>query len=283
MIIVRLKGGLGNQMFRYAAARALSAETKQHLKFDISFYRQAGTDTPRAFVLSDYMIIGEEATDSEIASLEPGFFCKLISRLNAKFNLDYHYSFHRLKTADRGLLVDEHLNSFRYFEKYPNLIRTEFRLKNQPSQIYNDLEKEIKAEGQSVAIHIRRGDYAANSAINNYHGTCLPEYYYQAIKLLSGRIKISKLFIFSDDVKWVKANLKFDYPCVYISRPGLSETEELQLMKTCNHQVIANSSFSWWGAWLNENPNKIVIAPKKWLAKKAIALDDLIPSDWITI
>ncbi|MEI6553564.1 MAG: alpha-1,2-fucosyltransferase, partial [bacterium] len=135
----------------------------------------------------------------------------------------------------------------------------------------------------SISIHIRRGDYISNQEANNFHGSCSIDYYTEAINIIKGKVSNPIFFVFSDDIAWVKENLKSDIVATWVSEYNLDNTEDLLLMSFCKHQIIANSSFSWWGAYLNRNINKIVIAPKKWIANKGYNTDEITPSSWIKL
>ncbi len=122
-----------------------------------------------------------------------------------------------------------------------------------------------------------------NTHTNQKHGICPPEYYQQAIKYIQTQVNDPHFFVFSDDIGWVKSHLKIPDPVNYVSNNDISSQEELLLMSSCKHNIIANSSFSWWGAWLNQYPEKIVIAPKKWFNLETIDTRDLIPETWIRL
>ena len=136
----------------------------------------------------------------------------------------------------------------------------------------------------AVSLHIRRGDYVSNPVTNNYHGTCSLAYYKKAVLLLKEKIENPSFFIFSDDLLWARENLDFINDMTFIDLDkSIPDHEEMHLMSQCKHNIIANSSFSWWGAWLNENSDKIVIAPKKWFSDNTINTEDLIPAKWMRI
>jgi hypothetical protein len=140
----------------------------------------------------------------------------------------------------------------------------------------------------SISIHIRRGDYVQNKKTGKHHGNCSSEYYKNALdeilsKLSKGQRENVRLFIFSDDIEWARKNLSFACPSVFVSNPATPDYEELVLMSKCSHHIIANSSFSWWGAWLDSNPQKIVIAPAKWFNTRQSLYKDIVPSSWIKI
>ncbi len=134
----------------------------------------------------------------------------------------------------------------------------------------------------SISIHFRRADYLKHE-ISETIGVQPLEYYYKAMSFIKTKVNNPHIFIFSDDIDWVRNNLKCDLNVSYVSNNELKDYEELLLMSKCQHNIIANSSFSWWGAWLNKNDDKIVVAPKKWFNNSVINTKDLIPIDWITI
>ena len=136
---------------------------------------------------------------------------------------------------------------------------------------------------EAVAVHFRRGDYTKKRVADKY-GSCSVEYYKNAVEYIAEKYPNPEIFFFSDDIEWVKENLKFPYNCSYVANnTGDKSFEDLRLMSCCKHNVIANSSFSWWGAWLNNNKDKIVVAPKKWLQDSSFAQDDIVPKAWIRL
>lgn len=140
----------------------------------------------------------------------------------------------------------------------------------------------INSTTQSVCIHIRRGDYVENPHTNQVHGILPVEYYAKAIQMIRDSLNSPSFFIFSDDPKWLREQAIFKGMNI-ISNTKNKDWEEMYLMSQCSHHIIANSSFSWWGAWLAENPDQIVIAPKKWFNDESFERTDKIPDDWIRI
>ncbi len=134
-------------------------------------------------------------------------------------------------------------------------------------------------------MHVRRGDYATNPQILKIHGFCGVDYYTRALEKFNDLAPSEiRVFVFSDDIKWVKENLTIPFTATYIENPTVpSECEDLILMANCKHNIIANSSYSWWGAWLNKNPEKRVITPKQWLKKDSWNTHDRIPTSWDTL
>ena len=305
MIIIKLTGGLGNQMFQYAAGRRLAFQHKTIVK--LKFIHCPG-DTNRWYSLSCFNIKENFATDEEIKKIgqyNSAFFrgpmaigLRVLPLLANKGRLlhksrqkllkpriikekYFHCDKDLLKTPD-NVLLDGYWQSEKYFKDIENIIRQEFSLRDQANHNYQKLFKDIIA-ANSVSIHLRRKDYLEDKKTREYHGVCSLEYYSTAIKKIEKTIKNPHFFIFSDDIEWVKNNLKLRYPMNFVSNNNLTNCQELILISKCKDHIIANSSFSWWGAWLSNNPEKIVIAPKKWFNNPTINTKDLIPEGWIKI
>jgi hypothetical protein len=288
MIIVELIGGLGNQMFQYALGRKLALSNKTTLKFDI---QQLGWNrrlkikkhiagflniemvTPRVYGLGVFDIEENFTNKKEIRKLN----LSLVSEPGGAFSF-----YPEILRAKGGCYLRGFWQAEEYFKDIREVLQKDFRLKDQFSIDDLDIAKEIKA-CEAVSLHIRRGDYVKIDAINKVHGTCSSKYYVKAADYINEKIANAKFFIFSDDIEWAKENLNFENPTTFVSNGKLKEYEELILMSFCKHHIIANSSFSWWGAWLNPNQGKIVIAPKKWLSDSSIDTHDLIPENWIRL
>ena len=137
---------------------------------------------------------------------------------------------------------------------------------------------------EAVSMHIRRSDYVSGPYVHNRFYLCPLSYYYAAIEILRKSLSYPDFFVFSDDIQWVKENLRLEYPTRYVDHNGPErDYEDLRLMSLCKHHVIANSTFSWWGAWLSTNPEKIVIAPQHWFKDAKRCTKDLIPGTWIRL
>jgi hypothetical protein len=257
MIVVKIQGGLGNQLFQYAMARALSSATKEDFRLDTSFYPQQSL---REYSLSHFSIQGKGATPFQIV------WAKILTRLKIK-----------------NCYLDGYWQSENYFKKTEEIIRKEFTLKKPLGEKGRKQAAEITKNPFSVSLHVRRGDYASSEKVKKTIGLLPLNYYEEAIKKIVAQIPNAHFFIFSDDISWVKEHLHVSLPHRYISSVDIPDYEELILMSLCKNNITANSSFSWWGAWLNTNPTKVVIAPKKWFADKKLDSKELIPSSWITI
>jgi hypothetical protein len=223
-----------------------------------------------------------EVTDQEREQVMPCFFSKIINKIRARLDRNYFYHFHSgLLKKKNNVYLDGYFQSYKYPDSIRKTLLDDFVLKNGYSQDAQKTKNDIELSGESVAVHVRRGDYS--SSCKNWNGLCDIKYYQQGLDQIKKKYSSVKLFIFSDDIAWARENLKFDSPMVFVSRPTLSNAEELLLMSLCKHQIIANSTFSWWGAWLNQNPQKIVVAPSRWLLVSNIDTSELLPSEWTTI
>ncbi len=295
MIITRLCGGLGNQMFQYAAARRLAEKHRTELKLDLSFFSMEldKDTTPRAYALDIFKTIQTAATPWERFKLYPHSKNRhknmVLTRL-IRFGLikdrryaEKHCNFDPAVLHLTGrTMLDGYFQSEKYFKDIEEIIRREFTLKSPLSAKAAAIQKQIK-ETESVSLHVRRGDYITNKAAGQFHGMCYADYYQRAIAIIKEKIKHPHFYIFSDDPKWVKENIHIPNPHTYIADHTDKDYEELILMAHCKHNIIANSSFSWWGAWLNNPPHKIVIAPTRWFTDEKIDTSDLIPKSWTRI
>lgn len=290
MIIVKLIGGLGNQMFQYAMARRIAYVHNVSLKLDITGFNNCTGDTPRSYELKHLNVIENFSSKKEIEKfkIKKGFYVS-ISKFKEFFIPYYKRSYIREKSKrfDPNILklsgnayLEGYWISEKYFKDIDNIIRREFTVKPKIDSINKQLAQTIR-DCEAVSLHIRRGDYVSNPQANKFHGLCSLDYYYKAIKILTQKIKNPHFFIFSDDPEWVKENLNIQASVEFIAHNSSDKNyEDLRLMSLCKHNIIANSTFSWWGAWLNENPKKIVIAPKKWFNIGDIDTLDIIPELW---
>ncbi|HEY0066775.1 MAG TPA: alpha-1,2-fucosyltransferase [Flavisolibacter sp.] len=281
MIIIRLTGGLGNQMFQYAAARCLALKNGAELKLDTTAYRE---DQLRNFDLFCLNIKASIATPAEIDALKAkGTAGRVMSYLTPyprrKFYKQpwfrFHPSFFRLTDP---VYLQGYFQSEKYFEAEREQVQKDFTIKKELTANAEPLAAGLQAQ-ESVALHIRRGDYR-NDVSLDYHGIVPLDYYREAVEQVSSKVAHPHFYIFSDDGAWVKENLKLPKATIVSGELSSTHFEDLYLMSRCRHNIIANSSFSWWAAWLNANPEKIVIAPRHWFNKGPKDTEDLIPGEW---
>lgn len=283
MIIIKLGGGLGNQMFQYALGRNLSLIHNVPFKIDSSYLRKEN-QSGRILQLNNFNTILNEATKEDISSYD-SLFQKILGKIVAKnkrvierssiFDLD-------ILSINDGYFIG-HWNSEKYFRENADILRKDLTLKNPLNQKAERFSAEIKSTPNTASIHIRRGDYVSIKKIADTHGTIPISYYEKAIDKIIEKFPDTVFFVFSDDIEWAKENLPSKYHPVFVSDPDIPDYEELILMSLCKNNITANSTFSWWGAWLNNNPEKIIITPKEWFVKKSMESKDLIPEAWIRI
>jgi hypothetical protein len=288
MIIVKLIGGLGNQFFQYALGRNLAIKNNTELKLDISEFEDYKL---HKYGLHHFNIVENIVTKKDLMRIKMpssrlrNFFVDVNFKLTGKQPLFYkeesyfHFDPGKLNLPDNVYLVG-YWQSEKYFEDIKSIIRKEFTIKTQPDPINTKAGEQISS-CESVSVHVRRGDYIMNPATNQIHGVCSTDYYYRAIDRLIKNVDNPHFFVFSDDPAWARNNLKFDYATMFLAHNGPDKSyEDLRLMSMCKHHITANSSFSWWGAWLSGNKDKIVIAPKKWFNQSNHEARDIIPDSW---
>ena len=289
-IYARLIGGLGNQMFQYAAARALALRQKAEVRLDLSGFENYGL---RRYELDPYPIAATIATNEEIEAFKQPV--AEILRQRARGLLDrvlgstprpIHYRephFHfdpQLAKQTPPVLLDGFWQSELYFRDIAGILRTELAPRDPLEAENAALAAEID-QVEAVSLHVRRGDYVSNTSTNAYHGVCSLDYYRAAITRMREHLVTPHLFVFSDDHAWARDNLKAGVAITYVTvNPSDRGFRDMQLMSRCRHHIIANSSFSWWGAWLNPRPNKIVVAPNRWFAASPNDTRDLLPLEW---
>ncbi len=292
MVITNIIGGLGNQMFQYAVGRALSLKCGSNLQLDISAF--ANYELHQGFELQRIFncTIGI-ATEADVRRVLGWQSLSLVRRIflrqsMAKFRckefvIEPHFQYW---AAVNNLTEDCYLYGYWQTEKYFTdvvvQIRKDFTFKL-PMESKNSEVAKLINQVNAVSLHVRRGDYLNNPKNIATHGLCSLEYYLAAIKHIAKHVERPHFFIFSDDIAWVKDNLKLDFPHQYVDHNyGAESYNDMRLMSLCKHHIIANSSFSWWGAWLNSSANKIVVAPQRWFAINT-DISDLLPMDWVRV
>jgi hypothetical protein len=283
MVVVRLCGGLGNQLFQYAAGRRLAHARSTELVLDLGWYnRTPSSDTPRVYELGNYPIQARLTTFGEAV------WCLLHggSRVDWLSFLPQHWSYFReidfefdssVLSLPNNTYIDGYWQSPSYFEDIANLLRVELN-PSTPFGLQDTKIATLISGGGAVAVHVRRGDY-----VNSSHGLCPEDYYKHAIDRVMSKVTSPHFFVFSDDISWTRENISLPEPTTFVDHNGtFNAVQDLRLISMCDHCITANSTFSWWGAWLNPHPDKIVVAPKQWFADNRNT-DTLIPTDWIRV
>jgi len=292
MVVSHIIGGLGNQMFQYAAGRALSQRLHQPLLLDVGGF--SDYQLHLGFELSNvFQCKAEVATDDKTRALLGWRSSQKMRSLLLKPQLKwlrgrhlvlephFHY-WSGFAEINESCYLSGYWQSEKYFKSIASTIRQDFKFQHPLTGMNLDLAQEM-VEVNSISLHVRRGDYVSNAHTNNTHGLCSLDYYRDAVAHIAENIASPSFFIFSDDIEWCREGLSLDFPSTYIDHnKGDDSYRDMQLMSLCDHHIIANSSFSWWGAWLNSNLDKIVIAPKQWFAS-GYRTDDLLPSEWLLL
>jgi hypothetical protein len=280
MIIVKIEGGIGNQLFQYALGKNLAIKNNTDLKLDLNYFRKSSF---RKFELNNFNIEAKEITSSKIKFIiwanSKKIFFRFIYNLFFKKPIIYkeknfHFNNEVFKMKN-GTYLEGFWQSERYFIDIKDHILDLFQNDNLFDSKFEIVINEI-SRSEAVALHVRRGDYLTNKN----HVSLDLDYYQKAINFLISNLNNPTFYIFSDDLKWCELNLSLNAPFKYIY--GNSAWEDLKLMSYCNHFIIANSTFSWWGAYLGRKPNKKVIYPRIWFPKtNTKKTDDLFLNDWI--
>jgi hypothetical protein len=292
MIVVRLMGGLGNQMFQYALGRHLSVKASTGLKLDHSLLPRA--ETPYRYELREYHVAAEQASAADVRRLSE-HYPRPPAGLVRRALHHWRFGSRRTHIVERTLefdpdvlslgtdvMLEGYWQSPKYFEPIEDLIRDDLRLRLPLPERASAQAAALRAE-ESVCIHVRRGDYVHNPGAAAMHGLCGPDYYDQATRWIAERIPGAKFHVFSNDIDWVRS--EFRLPVAFSAvEPTLDRPQvDLSLMSSCRHFVIANSSYSWWAAWLSAADRKTVIAPRKWGIAAALNTVSRFPSGWIVL
>ncbi len=280
MIATRLMGGLGNQMFQYAAARRLAIKHDTELVLDLSWFaRQPRADTARRYELDSFPIVGRHTS----RPVEGGRLSRILATLKAA-NTPHRMVEHgpRLQAevldAPNDTLLVGYWQSEKYFLDEEAQIRRDFAFDAPVSPRARALAESI--DGSAVSMHVRRGDYVSHGRARQFHGVLPIDYYERAAAVLSERVRNPHFHVFSDDPDWCRTNIKLPSTTTFVSHAGSTPYEDMFLLSVCSHHIIANSSFSWWGAWLSTSPGKMVIAPRMWFADETQDTSDLVPESW---
>lgn len=285
MIIARITGGLGNQLFQYAAGLALAERLGSELKLDLSFYKNHGL---RTVELDQFNTRITEASEEECA---PFVQQHLLKRVFYRLVPPYRRPVYKqpgfgydpfFEKAKDGKYLKGYWQSWKFFHPIEEQIRRQYQLKPASTEHLREMADTFRTE-KTISVHIRRGDYKNPEALA-YHGILSPSYYNQALKRMQQLHPDAQVLFFSDDMDWVLQNIQTEMPHRFITNIiTRNAIEDFYLMQHCQHHIIANSSFSWWAAWLNPSAEKTVIAPQSWFAYGGNETRDILPPSWIRI
>ncbi len=288
MIVVKLIGGLGNQLFQYAAGRALAARHGVELRLDLSGLEEDSglRYTQRHYELDAFDLAVTRAEKTDLGPFEDRRGNRLLRVLQretpflfskayiAESGSSYHRQF---KNYPANTYLDGFWQSERYFSEQEPLIRRELQFRQSVKDAAAEWLPRLNSSN-SVSLHVRRGDYVTSQAANQHHGTLSQDYYTKAVRHVTQVQPDIEIFVFSDDVSWCRKHLRFEVP-VHFVEPGPAATA-MYLMSRCRHHIIANSSFSWWGAWLDGRNDKIVTVPPYWFTTKKTSDLDIAAQGW---
>ena len=292
MVISHILGGLGNQMFQYAAGRALSIRHQSELFLDLRDFENYAFK--RRFELETVFSLSSKGASQDLINKTLGWrdqkfikkilkrpqFCKIRGSALV-FEPHFHY-WPSFFDTPKNVYLYGYWQSEKYFKSIEAIIRKDFQFRQPLDEMNASIQSSMR-ECQSIALHIRRGDYLTHRGTTKVMAVCTTDYYHKAVDYINSHVIDPVFYIFSDDISWAKTHLKIPNKSIYVDHNlGVDSYKDMQLMSSCKHHIIANSTFSWWGAWLNPSLEKIVIAPKRWFVND-YKDDDLIPSSWVRL
>ena len=280
-IVVALEGGLGNQMFQYAAGRAMSLRSGRPLVLDL---RQLLGHGQRAYGLGDFQLGEGLKLLAEGPPVRSGRLQRLIRRITSGEQTFREASFtydERIRSVEAPVRLEGYFQSERYFAEAADALRSELRPRPELAAEIEAIGERLLPSGPCVSLHVRRGDYT-NPTTMAVHGLVMPDYYERALRAVTERVGQITVCVFTDEPAWVRANLRLPAETRFLSEHTRTALQDLVLMSRCSHHITANSSFSWWGAWLNPRADKVVVTPEQWF-QPAAGLDtrDLRPAGWL--
>jgi hypothetical protein len=289
MVIIKVTGGLGNQLFQFAMGVAIEETLGFQVKYDLCEYKFGGY---RKFDLDKFVCDLKIATGVEIER-NNNVFQKIKFKIfqflgfpfglkGLKYYLERNFQYdEKVFDLEDDIYLSGYWQSEKYFLNHRIEILERIKISDSDSPQNMTYLRQIRTSN-SVSIHVRRGDYISNSQTNSIYASCDLGYYEKAIQFLSSQLEDLTFFVFSDDMEWVTTNFsKFDRMIFVNVNLGDTAFEDLKLMSNCKHNIIANSTFSWWAAWLNQNSNKIVITPKVWYKNLYDNNLEIVPNTWL--
>lgn len=286
-LVVDVFGGLGNQMFQHACGRALSLDLGVELRVRGTAVLGVFRGTAERASLPDAFraggLLGASFAVRRMVARYPhvsnGLLSGMVTEPHFEFWAGLEGAVHR-----GARLLHGYWQSEKYFRRHERQVRSDFTFPEQLTPANREIAAEI-ASTNAVSVHVRRGDYLTPRA-SAFHGACSADYYRRAFELMERKVDGPCFYIFSDDPAWVRSELAGDdgrRKIVIDHNPGAASFNDMHLMSLCKHHILANSTFSWWGAWLNASPGKIVVAPARWFASPDMNSADILPADWIRL
>jgi hypothetical protein len=287
---------MGNQMFQYAAARQLAILNDAQVVLDVSAFL---TYKLHRFSLQHFACGAPEAAAWEIRRLvKPTAMRTRLERLmvwrrpvinpfpaDVQIIREKGFEFDQELLQQRGsIYLDGYWQSPDYFSAIADRIRDDFQITTPPSPANQEMAHQITSIN-SISLHVRRGDYTSNAKTQSIHGTCSKSYYDSAIQFVCQKVPSPRFFIFSDEIEWARQNLNTPGESVFVDLNDAAHNyEDLRLMSLCKHHIIANSTFSWWGAWLGDSAG-ITVAPSRWMSDTAKGPDAncILPAHWVQL
>jgi hypothetical protein len=287
-------GGLGNQMFQYALGKSIELQKGYCVKYDLTYYdRIPEGDTPRKPYILSFCDDGCIASEAEIRQVQGKAKSRIGNTLRKLVGQEFRITEEDKQNptkefvdqlADNRYLIGYWQNEC-YFQNIESSIRETFNFSAwKLDEASQKLLDQIKTTKHSASIHVRAGDYLSEQNRATFGDICTSDYYRRACEYILKKYPETVFYLFSNDVEWTKAHIELPYDRTVIASSSLPAAEdwvEMFLMSSCKNNIIANSSYSWWGGWLNTNPHKIVISPSRW--KNGNDNAQIICKEWITI
>lgn len=299
-LVVRINAGLGNQQFQYAFAKALSLKLNKQLLIDTSYFYARYHPVKNQGFLYPYRLSNFNVTEDQTTGLFKEYIgastrykkiqrlivalqkIPLLNKLWPTIITHTNFDFDKAASSSDTQILSGFWQKFDIIEEYADEIASSFDMQKEVSQENIGYFDDIKSSN-SVSVHFRRGDYVNNPNVVANYARLSPEYFQEAINTVRKHVGDDiKLFVFSDDIIWVEKTIKFDCPVVFVKSQA-QDYEDQFLMSSCKHNIISNSTFSWWAGWLNKNPEKVVVAPEIWFASPERKDDIYYPSSWKTV
>lgn len=267
-------------MFQYAMGARLAHNAGAGLWLDLTkFTRPDASTTRREYELGDLSTHAKLLDSSPGSPFRPASVRARWIMAGCAIEEEKSLAFdRRVATADRPVYLAGYWQSYKYFDVIATQIRADFQLRS-PLTL---TPLEVPPGARTVSVHFRRSDYVTNHAAREHHGTLDLDYYRRAVDIVLAAEPDVHAVVFSDDPDWCRANVHLDVPMSFCTPAGGS-AQELHRMSTCDHHILANSSFSWWAAWLRPAPDKVVVGPVRWIADDSHPVEDLFPSGWVAI